>query len=249
MKKSLISGVVAMLLSSNFGYSQIQLNDKQDSVSYAIGVLYGSQIVESLPEDVKLEALEGGLIDGIKKQPLMTDEQADNIVREHMVALQAKVEAENAAKCEKNTAEGEEFLAKNAKKKGVVVTESGLQYKVLKEGKGNKPAEYDVVTVNYKGMFIDGTVFDQSEEPINFPCNAVIQGFSEILRLMNEGTEVEVYIPSELAYGEMGAGPIEPCTTLIFDITLLDVLENDSAVEPIIEEYEIEEQATDGEEF
>ena len=125
---------------------------------------------------------------------------------------------------------GREFLAENAKNDSVVQTESGLQYMVLKEGTGAKPGPTDNVTVHYTGRLLDGTVFDSSVdgEPATFPLNRVIPGWTEGLQLMSEGAKYRLFIPSELAYGENGAGDkILPNSTLIFDVELIKVEKND----------------------
>lgn len=124
-------------------------------------------------------------------------------------------------------AKGEKFLEENAKKEGVIVTESGLQYKVLTEGTGKSPAATDTVLVHYEGTLIDGKVFDSSYkrgEPIEFPLNRVIAGWTEGVQLMKEGAKHRLYLPSRLAYGPRGAGrDIGPNEALIFDVELLKV--------------------------
>jgi len=128
---------------------------------------------------------------------------------------------------EENRAAGEAFLADNAKKDTVKVTNSGLQYEVIKEGTGRSPSASDKVTVHYKGTTLDGTVFDSSYkrgEPATFPLNQVIPGWTEGVQLMKEGAHYRFYIPADLAYGNRGAGPvIEPGATLVFEIELIKV--------------------------
>jgi FKBP-type peptidyl-prolyl cis-trans isomerase FklB len=128
---------------------------------------------------------------------------------------------------EKNKKEGAQFLKSNKDKKGVKTTKSGLQYKVIKSGKGKAPKASDTVTVNYKGTLIDGTVFDSTDKtgkPVSFKLNEVIKGWTEVLQKMKPGAHWKVYIPPELAYGERGiGGPIGPNATLIFDIHLVSV--------------------------
>jgi len=127
----------------------------------------------------------------------------------------------------KNKAAGEKFLAENAKKPGVIVTASGLQYKILKTGKGPKPTATDTVTVNYRGTLLNGTEFDSSYKrgkPVSFPLNGVIKGWTEGLQLMNVGSKYKFFIPADLAYGAHGAGPtIAPNSTLIFEVELLGI--------------------------
>jgi len=130
-------------------------------------------------------------------------------------------------KASENKALGEAFLAENAKQEGVVVTESGLQYKVIEPGQGDSPGPADVATVHYRGTLIDGTQFDSSYDrgqPATFPVGGVIAGWSEALQMMKPGAKWQLFIPAELAYGERGAGQvIGPNSTLIFDVELISV--------------------------
>ncbi len=139
-----------------------------------------------------------------------------------------KRESERAVAAEKNTKEGEAFLAENAKKRGVVVTKSGLQYKVIREGKGgNKPTVEDEVKVHYRARFIDGTEFDSTykrNEPYSVNAKMLIEGWAEALQLMSEGSKWELYIPAKLAYGDKGSEPyIGPNAVLIFEVELLEI--------------------------
>jgi FKBP-type peptidyl-prolyl cis-trans isomerase len=137
----------------------------------------------------------------------------------------AKQEAKQKALTDKNKAEGEAFFAKNAKEQGVTVRDSGLQYKVLKEGAGPQPKADSVVSVHYRGTLLDGTVFDSSyerNEPLVLPVGGVIPGWTEALTLMKEGSKWQLFIPAALAYGEEGAPPaIGPNAALIFEVELL----------------------------
>jgi len=141
--------------------------------------------------------------------------------------MQAKMVAEMQALAAKNKAAGEAFLAENAKKEGVVVTDSGLQYKIIEEGEGPSPGPSDMATVNYRGTLIDGTQFDSSYDrgqPATFPVGGVIAGWTEALQLMKPGAKWQLFIPADLAYGERGAGKdIGPNSTLVFDVELLSV--------------------------
>lgn len=139
-----------------------------------------------------------------------------------------KKEAERTATAEKNQKEGEAFLAENANKEGVIVTGSGLQYRVISEGNGgHRPAENDLVTVHYRGSFTDGTEFDSTyarNEALSIRVRQLIDGWAEALQLMSEGAEWELYIPAELAYGEMGSEPyVGPNAALIFEVKLLKI--------------------------
>jgi FKBP-type peptidyl-prolyl cis-trans isomerase FklB len=146
-----------------------------------------------------------------------------------MMAFQKEVMAKQAEVAKKNKAEGEAFLAENKKKEGVKTTPSGLQYKVIKPGKGKKPKSSDTVTVNYRGTLIDGTEFDSSYkrgQPATFQVSGVIPGWTEALQLMEEGAKWQLFIPSNLAYGERGAGGvIGPNATLIFEVELISIQE------------------------
>lgn len=191
-----------------------------DKLSYALGLSMGQNFkgsgVDKLNADDFADALRAVYGEGT---PAMTYDEAKQVVQEYFTNLQAKAG-------EMNEKAGKEYLANNAKEEGVKVTESGLQYLVVKEGNGKKPGPNDVVTVHYTGRLIDGTVFDSSVErgePATFAVGQVIPGWVEGLQLMSEGSAYRLFIPSELAYGEHGTGPIQPNSTLIFDVQLLKV--------------------------
>lgn len=191
-----------------------------DKLSYALGLSMGQNFkgsgVDKLNADDFADALRAVYGEGT---PAMTYDEAKQVVQEYFTNLQAKTG-------EMNAKAGKEYLANNAKEEGVKVTESGLQYLVVKEGNGKKPGPNDVVTVHYTGRLIDGTMFDSSVErgePATFAVGQVIPGWVEGLQLMSEGSAYRLFIPSELAYGEHGTGPIQPNSTLIFDVQLLKV--------------------------
>ena len=191
-----------------------------DKLSYALGLSMGQNFkgsgVDKLNADDFAYALRAVYGEGT---PAMTYDEAKQVVQEYFTNLQTKAG-------EMNAKAGKEYLANNAKEEGVKVTESGLQYLVVKEGNGKKPGPNDVVTVHYTGRLIDGTVFDSSVErgePATFAVGQVIPGWVEGLQLMSEGSAYRLFIPSELAYGEHGTGPIQPNSTLIFDVQLLKV--------------------------
>lgn len=191
-----------------------------DKLSYALGLSMGQNFKGSGVDKINvsdfaaaLQAVYAG------EKPEMTYDEAKQVVQEYFTNLQARAGEENAKA-------GRDFLANNAKQEGVVVTESGLQYLVVKEGSGKKPGPNDVVTVHYTGRLIDGTVFDSSVErgePTTFAVGQVIAGWVEGLQLMSEGAAYRLFIPSELAYGEHGTGPIQPNSALIFDVQLIKV--------------------------
>jgi len=220
--------MVGLLGCQTTGDKPVKLETKQDKVSYSIGMNIGGSLKRDSIAIVP-EAFLRGIMDAgaDSAQRLMTDQE----MQETLTAFQEEVrtrKAENAkAQSEKNRTEGEAFLAENAKKPGVVTLPSGLQYKVLSEGKGKSPKESSTVTVNYVGRLLDGTEFDSSfkrGEPATFPCGGVIRGWTEGLQLMKEGSKYEFYIPPSLAYGENGAGGvIPPNATLIFEVELLAI--------------------------
>jgi len=176
-----------------------------DSLSYSYGVMLAHEISSEAKLDPEVVAT--GLIEAMKDTAIVTLDKAKAII------LQGKIQV------------GVDFLATNGKKEGVITTESGLQYKVIKEGDGQTPSESDVVSVHYKGTLINGHEFDNSierGEPITFPLNRVIKGWTEGIQLMKEGGKAILYIPHDLAYGERGAGDvIAPYSVLIFEVELL----------------------------
>jgi FKBP-type peptidyl-prolyl cis-trans isomerase len=196
-------------------------------VSYGLGLGLGRQL-KSQSVDVDTELYLKGFKDGLSGgKSLYTEAQIRDAMTTFEKQMIAKLQADAKVAGEKGKKEGEAFLAANAKKAGVKATKSGLQYKVVKEGTGKVPKATDTVKTNYKGMLIDGTVFDSSEAnggPASFPVNRVIKGWSEALQLMKVGSKYTLYIPSDLAYGPTGSPPdIPPNSTLIFDIELLGI--------------------------
>jgi FKBP-type peptidyl-prolyl cis-trans isomerase len=160
------------------------------------------------------------------KESRISEEDMQKIMQEVQEKAMAKQEEESKKIGETNIAAGKKFLEENKTKEGVVTTESGLQYKVLTEGTGAKPKATDTVTVNYAGKLLDGTEFDSSAkhgQPATFPLDGVIPGWTEALQLMPQGSKWEIYIPSELAYGAGGQGPIPASSTLVFEVELLEI--------------------------
>jgi FKBP-type peptidyl-prolyl cis-trans isomerase len=160
------------------------------------------------------------------KPSRISEEDMQKIMQEVQEKAMAKQEEESKKLSETNIAEGKKFLEENKAKEGVVTTASGLQYKVITEGTGAKPKATDTVTVNYEGKLLDGTVFDSSAkhgQAATFPLDGVIPGWTEALQLMPQGSKWEIYIPSELAYGAGGQGPIPASATLIFEVELLEI--------------------------
>lgn len=203
-----------------------KLATKQDSISYALGLQYGTYLKQQ--EFDKIEATTFfGAVDQVmadaENMPMDMD-AANQFMQGYFAELSAK-------KNDKFKKEGEDFLAENGKKEGIVTTESGLQYEVITKGDGANPTATDVVKVHYHGTLIDGTVFDSSVDrgqPIEFPLNGVIPGWTEGVQLMPVGSKYKFYIPYNLAYGERGAGAnIKPFSALIFEVELLDIVKKD----------------------
>lgn len=200
-----------------------------DSVSYAIGVSTGLGYKENLKTlpgaEANVDALIAGFVQAIKGDSTkMNMEEAREYMQKYFVEASAK-------EANKTKEEGEKFLADNKTKSGVITTESGLQYQVITEGTGAKPTAEDHVKVHYTGTLLDGTKFDSSidrGEPAEFPVSQVIKGWTEGLQLMPVGSKYIFWIPSDLAYGDRGAGQmIKPNSTLKFEVELLEIVNND----------------------
>ncbi|MCK9418717.1 MAG: FKBP-type peptidyl-prolyl cis-trans isomerase [Nitrospirae bacterium] len=221
---------MALAASPVLAGENLELKTQKDKVSYAIGLDMGNNMKKSeleIDPDVLARAIKD-ILAGSK--PLMTDQEAKETLIALQKDLQAKQIEKNKALGEKNKKEGDTFLAKNKKEKGVKTLPSGLQYKVIAEGKGKSPKASDTVTVNYAGTLINGTEFDSSYkrgQPATFPVGGVIKGWTEALQLMKEGSKWQLFIPSDLAYGEKGTqgGPIGPNAALIFEVELVSIKE------------------------
>ena len=201
-----------------------------DKLSYALGLGIGQQLKSmGTREDVNIDDFAQAIKDVLDEKPLAIQHtEAQQIVNAYFQKMESRMNAEKAEKGKKALEEGKQFLAENAKKEGVTTTASGLQYEVLSEGNGKRPASTDKVRCHYEGRLIDGTVFDSSYrrgEPADFGLNQVIPGWTEGVQLMQEGAKYRFYIPYLLAYGEGGAGElIPPFSTLVFDVELIKVL-------------------------
>jgi len=234
MRSSLASLAVAALLSATAVCAQDTqakaaptFANQTDKVSYAIGVdIAGNFKKQGI--DINPEQFAKGLADAwAGGKVLMNDEEVKATLMAFQNELKAKMQEKAKAAGEKNKKDGEQFLAANKSKPGVMTTASGLQYKVVKEGAGAKPTPEDTVSVNYKGTLIDGTEFDSSykrNQPATFTVKGVIPGWTEALQLMTVGSTYQLFIPSNLAYGERGAGStIGPNSTLVFEVELLSI--------------------------
>jgi FKBP-type peptidyl-prolyl cis-trans isomerase FklB len=204
----------------------IPLKEQKEKVSYAIGVSIGKSVKRDSIEvnpDLVVQGIKDVLAGG---KMLLTDEEMVAVFTALQQDLVAKQTEAKKARAEKNLKEGEQFLAENAKKEGVVTRPSGLQYKVITDGTGKKAKPTDTVTVHYRGTMLDGTEFDSSykrNEPATLPVEGIVPGWAEGLSLMKVGSKWQLFIPSKLAYGENGAGDaIGPNATLIFEVELLD---------------------------
>ena len=222
----------------NEGARKIGKDDAAYMAGLQIGQMVSKQWVEGFNRQIfgndstmtlSRENMLAGFLTGVAKvKGAMTKEEAQEYMTKQMDTIKEKAIAEKYAD---NKAAGEKFLAENKEKEGVITLPSGLQYKVIKEGKGAKPTETDRVKVNYRGTLIDGKEFDSSykrNEPATFRANQVIKGWTEALPMMPVGSKWELYIPSELAYGtrETG-GDIKPFSTLIFEVELLEIVKED----------------------
>jgi FKBP-type peptidyl-prolyl cis-trans isomerase len=228
MKTSLKLTVILMLIISATACTDGQLSkdhslsSRIDSVSYALGYQRGTFLNNEGFEDLSVSDYMTGFSAGQSQDSAaMTDEEMFNVITNFQREVQEQIGQDNIT-------EGEEFLEANKKKEGVQVTDSGLQYKVIKEGEGISPSSTDVVQVHYVGSLIDGREFESSRkagQPATFPLNRVIPGWTEGVQLMKEGAIYEFYIPYNLAYGNRGpnGSMIGPFETLIFEIELLKV--------------------------
>ena len=200
-----------------------------DKLSYALGIGIGSQLAGMGAKGLNIDDFAQAVKDVISGTPLkVNNAEAQSLVQAFFQEQEEKQRAAAAEAGKVAKADGESFLAENAKKEGVVVLPSGLQYQVLKEGNGKKPSATDQVKCHYEGTLIDGTIFDSSyqrNEPATFGLNQVITGWTEGVQLMSEGAKYRFFIPYNLAYGERGAGAqIPPFAALVFDVELLKVL-------------------------
>jgi len=228
MKKIVMLSILVMFFSTVAG-AEDTLKTQQEKLGYAIGMNIG---INMKKQNVDADADQ--LVAGLKaafagEKTLLSEEEMANVLAAYQKEMQMKQVADMAAAAAENQKKAEAYLADNGKKDGVVTLPSGLQYKVLNKGAGATPKADSKVEVNYAGTLIDGTEFDSSYkrgEPVSFPVNGVIPGWTEALQLMKEGDKWQLVIPPQLAYKERGAPPvIPPNSALIFEVELLKVLE------------------------
>ncbi len=230
MKFHLIGVLGLLLLVSQFGAEEKPaLKDQNDKVSYSIGMDIGNNLKKQ-SIDIDPDILAQGIKDTFSGgKTLLTEQEFRDTLTAFQIELRAKQIERTKELADKNKKEGEAFFAENKKKDGLMTLPSGLQYKIIKEGTGETPKLEDTVTVNYRGTLIDGTEFDSSYrrgQPATFSVKGVIAGWTEALQLMKVGSKWQLFVPSNLAYGERGAGrDIGPNATLIFDIELISIKE------------------------
>lgn len=208
--------------------SVVSIDSEHERVSYAIGMNFGRSLsAQEIEPDIDL--LVQGLRDGLGDGPaLMTEEEIQQTLQAFTDTMRAEIAEEREAQGQHNLQEGEEFLTRNREQPGVEETDSGLQYEILEQGTGPTPDETNQVRVHYEGALLDGTVFDSSYErgePVVFPVNRVIPGWTEALQMMPVGSKWRLWIPATLAYGGEGAGDrIGPNATLVFEVELLGIV-------------------------
>lgn len=217
---------VSLLSTFSMAAEKPELKDTKEKESYSLGYQFG-QSLKVQAVDLDLEIYASGIRDALSgATPPLSPDEIRTVVMELQKRIAAARQKGMQEIADKNLAESKAFLEANRKKDGVVTVPSGLQYKVLVEGSGKTPKATDSVTVNYRGTLIDGKEFDDSYkrgQPATFEVGKVIRGWTEALQLMKEGAKWQLFIPPTLAYGDRGAGPIPPNSTLIFEVELISV--------------------------
>ena len=267
MKKQLAIGILAALAATGTGCNNCpeqkapaktetaasaqvtkeSLKTPMDKLNYAVAFDMGKSLTRNGLE-FSQDIFTKGLIDGMadSQEALLNDTERMDAKREHSKIQREKDKLKKEKEAKENQAAADKFLAENKTKEGVVTTESGLQYIVLTEGKGDKPSAEDKVTVHYKGTTIDGTEFDSSykrNEPAEFQVDQVIPGWTEAMQLMSVGSTWELYLPPELSYGDRGAPPvIEPGSMLIFQVELLGITKGDAEPKEAVEKEKEKEK-------
>ena len=231
MKSALIATLaIFLVVTQSFAAENksLQLKTAKDKTSYSMGMNVGTSFKQQ-SIDINADIFMKGFKDALSgAKPLLTDDEMRSMILAVQKEVMAKQTEKMTAVAGKNKKEGETFLAENMKKEGVKTLASGLQYKVITEGTGKMPKATDTVTTNYRGTLVDGTEFDSSYkrgEPATFPVNGVIAGWTEALQLMKTGAKWQLFVPSNLAYGERGTGPIGPNAVLLFEVELISIKE------------------------
>src|SRR5262245_56171467 len=222
MKRFIVIVSASLLVFPLFGQEKSpQLKDQKDKVSYSIGMQIGFNLARQ-KVDINPDIVAAGIKDSLAGKPQLTPDQ----VKDVMAQVEKDMEQQQKQLDENNKTKSAKCLEENKKNRGVKTTASGLQYKLEKEGTGPQPKATDTVTVNYRGTLIDGTEFDSSYkrgQPATFPVGGVIKGWTEALQLMKVGSKYQLFIPSNLAYGERAVSPdLAANSTLIFEVELLD---------------------------
>lgn len=234
-KVAALAALLLILASSVYAVDRAQysrnsaLKTDMERASYSVGLSLG-QDFKSRDMAMNPEIIAMGIRDALEgNTPLLTEEEAIAALQQLQMQAQVKQQEALAAMATANKEAGEEFLAENGKRDGVVTTASGLQYEIIQAGTGKIPQAADNVSVDYVGTFLDGSEFDSSYkrgEPANFSVEGIIPGWTEALLMMKEGAKWKLYVPSALAYGEQGAPPvIQPNSTLIFEVELKEILQ------------------------
>ncbi|MGI9625882.1 MAG: FKBP-type peptidyl-prolyl cis-trans isomerase N-terminal domain-containing protein [Longimicrobiales bacterium] len=224
--RTLIAAIAASVVATSCGQAPASLESDDQKASYAIGLDMGNSL-EPAADHVDMAALLKGIEDALAEaDPAVEPEELREVMARFNTTIREEQEAKRLAEAETNAAEGEAYLAENGGREGVVTTESGLQYEVLREGEGVTPESGQRAVLHYKGTLPDGTEFDSSYggEPAEFGVDQLIPGFTEALKLMNVGSHYRVVVPSDIAYGPQGGqGAIGPNQTLVFEIELLGI--------------------------
>jgi len=217
---------LVLAVSPVYGEDKAEFPTPKDKLSYALGADMANNM-KKFEIDVNPDYYMKGMKDALSGgKTQLTEQEIKAVIMDMQKDLQAKQREKMKEQGAKNKKAGDAFLAENKKKSGVKALPDGLQYKIITEGKGKSPKSSDTVTVNYRGTLIDGTEFDSSykrKEPVSFPVNGVIKGWTEALQMMKEGSKWELFIPADLAYGENGRPGIPPNSVLIFEVELIKI--------------------------
>ncbi len=213
-------------VASSSASGSADLGTEIQQVSYGIGLNF-SQNIKRQGVDLDMTAFNAGVSDGLAgNEPQLAQEDIMKAMQSFQKSMAAKQKEDRDVQGGENKKQGEAFFVENTKKEGVITLESGLQYKIITEGKGEIPSADSTVEVNYRGTLLSGEEFDSSYkrgQPVSFPVKGVIKGWTEALQLMPVGSKWELYIPADLAYGPGGTGPIGPNSALIFEVELLSI--------------------------